>query len=72
VPGLPELPGLDGLGGLGDVLGGLFGGSSAKALPRPAPGGGSDARSGPTVGQLTELYDADLVGLMVPGMVVGK
>jgi phospholipid/cholesterol/gamma-HCH transport system substrate-binding protein len=72
VPGLPELPGLDGLGGLGDVLGGLFGGSSAKALPRPAPGGGSHARSGPTVGQLTELYDADLVGLMVPGMVVGK
>lgn len=76
VPGLPGLPGLDGgldgLGGLGDVLGGLLGSSSAKALPRSAPGGSARAPRGPTVGQLTELYDADLVGLMVPGMVVGS
>ncbi len=74
VPGLPDLPGLGGLDLplLGDLFGGTSGGDGGAGLPlpRPAPGAGAKAPQGPTVGQLTELYDADLVGLMVPGMVV--
>ena len=69
VPGLPDLPGLNGLDLplLGDLFGGTSGGGG---LLRPAPAAGEKAPQGPTVGELTELYDADLVGLMVPGMVV--
>ena len=74
VPGLPDVPGLGGieLPLLGDLFGGTSGGDGGAGLPlpRPAPGAGAKAPQGPTVGQLTELYDADLVGLMVPGMVV--
>ncbi|CAB4771323.1 unannotated protein [freshwater metagenome] len=74
VPGLPDLPGLGGLDLplLGDLFGGTAGGDGGAGLPlpRPAPGAGAKAPQGPTVGELTELYDADLVGLMVPGMVV--
>ncbi len=74
VPGLPDLPVLGGLDLplLGDLFGGTSGGDGGAGLPlpRPAPGEGKMAPQGPTVGQLTELYDADLVGLMVPGMVV--
>jgi phospholipid/cholesterol/gamma-HCH transport system substrate-binding protein len=71
VPGLPDVPGLGGveLPLLGDIFGGTSG-DGGPGLPRPAPGASSQAPSGPTVGQLTELFDADLVGLMVPGMVV--
>lgn len=73
LPNLPQLPGLSGaqgLGGVADLFSGLFGDAARAGLPRPAPGTGRGARTGPTVGQLTELYDADLVGLMVPGMVM--
>ena len=38
-------------------------------LNRPAPGDGREP-SGPQVADLAALYDADLVGLMIPGMVV--
>lgn len=39
-------------------------------LGRAAPAGSPpDPTRGPTVGQLTELYDPDLVSLLVPGMV---
>ena len=70
VPGLPNGPGLDGLGSVGGLFSGLFGDGAQAGLNRPAPGTGAAPQRGPTVGQLTELYDADLVGLMVPGMVV--
>ena len=44
----------------------------APALPRPAFGEPRTTtwdRRGPTMGQLMELYDPSLVGLLVPGMV---
>ena len=42
-------------------------------LPRPAAyDGPPDPARGPTVGQLVELYDPDLVSLLVPGMVVQR
>ncbi len=68
LPGLPDLPGLGGieLPILGDIFGGTSGG---QGLPRTAPGGGAEP-SGPQVSELAALYDADLVGLMIPGMVV--
>ena len=62
---LNQIPGLPGVGGLNGIDLPLLG-----SLLRPAPGEGRRAQRGPTVGQLTQLYDADLVGLMVPGMVV--
>ena len=62
---LNQIPGLPGIGGLNEIELPLLG-----SLLRPAPGEGRRAERGPTVGQLTQLYDADLVGLMVPGMVV--
>ncbi|GAB2640241.1 hypothetical protein GCM10027270_31120 [Nocardioides ginkgobilobae] len=65
---LNQVPGLPGIGGLNELPLPLLG--SSGGLLRPAPGEGGRAQRGPTVGQLTELYDADLVGLMVPGMVV--
>ncbi|CAM3790184.1 MCE family protein [Nocardioides marinus] len=67
VPGLPDLPGLGGIEL--PILGDLFGGTSGQGLPRTAPGGAAQPQ-GPRVSQLTSLYDADLVGLMIPGMVV--
>jgi phospholipid/cholesterol/gamma-HCH transport system substrate-binding protein len=63
---LPELPGGgSGDGGDGGILDGVTG-----ALPRPAVGaqGGYGPR-GPTMGELMDSYDADLVSLLVPGMV---
>ena len=62
---LNQVPGVPNVGGLNEVELPLLG-----SLLRPAPGVGGRAASGPTVGELTELFDADLVGLMVPGMVV--
>lgn len=59
--GLPGLPGLS-LDQLTDQLDDLLG------LPR-APVGSTERR-GPTMGQLMSAYDADLVSLLVPGMVV--
>ncbi|WP_210650066.1 MCE family protein [Nocardioides sp. SYSU D00065] len=42
-------------------------------LPRPAAyDDPPDPARGPTVGQLVELYDPDLVSLLVPGMVVQR
>lgn len=74
VPGLPDIPGLGGLELplLGDIFGGDDGssGGGGLPLPRPAPGGAEKAQRGPTVGELTTIFDADLVGLMLPGMVV--
>ena len=67
VPGLPDLPGLGGIEL--PILGDLFGGTGGQGLPRTAPGGAAQPQ-GPRVSQLTSLYDADLVGLMIPGMVV--
>jgi phospholipid/cholesterol/gamma-HCH transport system substrate-binding protein len=72
IPGLPDLPILGGLDLplLGDLFGGTTGDEGGGALPRTAPRGSRAAPQGPTVGELTALFDADLVGLMVPGMVV--
>ena len=68
VPGLPDLPGLGGIEL--PILGDLFGGTSGgQGLPRTAPGGEAPP-TGPRVSELASLYDADLVGLMIPGMVV--
>ena len=68
LPGLPDLPGLGGIEL--PILGDLFGGTSGgQGLPRTAPGGGAEP-TGPQVSELASLYDADLVGLMIPGMVV--
>ncbi|MBO0843963.1 MAG: MCE family protein [Nocardioides sp.] len=39
-----------------------------RSAPRPAPFG----RRGPTMGQLSRMYDPALVRLLVPGMVVGR
>ena len=61
VPELPELPGGDG------------GGIDLPGLGRPGFGQGGDAGDfgprGPTMAEMMELYDPDLVSLMVPGMV---
>ncbi|WP_109508138.1 MCE family protein [Nocardioides speluncae] len=59
IPGLPALPGLPGLPGL------------KAGAQRAAPGqpGAADPR-GPTMGQLMENYDPDLVALLVPAVVV--
>ncbi|QBR92426.1 MCE family protein [Nocardioides euryhalodurans] len=54
-------------GGGGGILDDIIGGG----LPRPAFGGAGDGGSqGPTMGELMEVYDPDLVSLLVPGMVV--
>jgi phospholipid/cholesterol/gamma-HCH transport system substrate-binding protein len=68
LPGLPHLPGLPGLPaipGLPD-LGGVLG------LPRPAfgPTASWSKTRGPTLRQLTAVFDPALVQLLVPGMVV--
>ena len=71
VPGLPGGP-LPGGGGGGGGGGGLP--TALPTLPgvgRAAYGPtGSWSTRGPTMRQLTELYDPALVGLLVPGMVV--
>ena len=59
LPGLPAAPGGGGEGGGLPELP-LVGG-----LLRP----GFDRDRGPTLGQLAEIYDEDLVTLLVPGMV---
>jgi phospholipid/cholesterol/gamma-HCH transport system substrate-binding protein len=42
-------------------------------LPRPgAYADPPDPRRGPTLGQLSEIYDPALVSLLVPGMVVER
>jgi phospholipid/cholesterol/gamma-HCH transport system substrate-binding protein len=42
-------------------------------LPRAAPGSPLEyGRRGPTMAQLMEVYDPDLVNLLVPGMVLGQ
>ena len=43
------------------------------ALPRAAPGSPLEyGRRGPTMAQLMQVYDPDLVNLLVPGMVLGQ
>jgi phospholipid/cholesterol/gamma-HCH transport system substrate-binding protein len=71
---LPNLPGLGGGngggGGGGGGLGGILDGITGGGLPRPAFGRQGDyGPRGPTMGELMEAYDADLVSLLVPGMV---
>lgn len=77
IPGLPGVPGLPGLGanadnggsslgGLGDLIGGALGG---LGLGRPGVGY-VDPKKGPTLRQLTRVYDPTLVKLLVPGMVI--
>lgn len=59
IPGLPALPGLPGLPA-------LKAGAQRAAPGQPAA---ADPR-GPTMGQLMETFDPDLVTLLVPGVVV--
>lgn len=59
---LPPLPLTSGL--LGNTLDGL-------GLNRAAPGSGGTDPRGPTMAQLQEVYDPDLVNLLVPQMVTG-
>jgi len=78
VPGLPQLPGLPGAGGDGGGNGGGNGGGGngggAGGVLPDLPLLGSlfrssfDPHRGPTVEQLTALYDDDLVSLFVPGL----
>jgi len=69
IPGLP----------LGGSAGGSGGGlplptPSIPGLPRAGfgPTTADWGARGPTMGQLSEMYDADLVSLLVPGMVVSQ
>ena len=64
---LNNVPGLPAIGGLNELELPLLGGG--LGLLRPAPGQGEKA-GGARVSDLAALYDADLVGLMIPGMVV--
>ena len=64
---LNQVPGLPAIGGLNELELPLLGGG--LGLNRPAPGDGREP-TGPRVADLAALYDADLVGLMIPGMVV--
>lgn len=64
---LNQVPGLPAIGGLNELELPLLGGG--LGLNRPAPGDGREP-SGPQIADLAALYDADLVGLMIPGMVV--
>lgn len=64
---LTQVPGLPAIGGLNELELPLLGGG--LGLNRPAPGDGREP-SGQQVADLAALYDADLVGLMIPGMVV--
>ena len=64
---LTQVPGLPAIGGLNELELPLLGGG--LGLNRPAPGDGREP-TGPRVADLAALYDADLVGLMIPGMVV--
>ena len=70
IPGLPGLPGLGGAGtgGTGGLLGGLTGALS-QGLFRPGMGY-VDPKRGPTLRQLTKVYNPALVKLLVPGMVI--
>ncbi len=70
LPNLPGgLPGGAGGGGGGGGGGGILDGVT-DGLPRPGFGTpGEFGERGPTMGQLMDLYDPDLVSLMVPGMV---
>jgi phospholipid/cholesterol/gamma-HCH transport system substrate-binding protein len=65
LPGLPGLPGSTS-SGLPLPLPSL----SLPGLPRPGAGPTRASPHGVTMGYLMNLYDADLVGLMVPTMVV--
>jgi phospholipid/cholesterol/gamma-HCH transport system substrate-binding protein len=67
-----------GLGGLGDGLGGVLdglglGGMLGRAVFEPGSSAGAGATEpgqGPTMGQLMDNYDAGLVSMLVPPMVV--
>ena len=54
------------VGGVGGAIGGL--GGSPRAGTGWAPPS-ADGQGGPTVAQLQQVYDPDLVSLMIPGMV---
>ena len=67
---LPELPGVGGDGGGDGGGGGILDGVTGGGLPRPAFGQQERyGPRGPTMGELMDAYDADLVSLLVPGMV---
>jgi phospholipid/cholesterol/gamma-HCH transport system substrate-binding protein len=66
VPGLPGLPG----GGPSAPGGGLPTIPGLPGLPRPGAGPTRSGPQGVTMGYLAQHYDADLVSLMVPSMVV--
>lgn len=72
IPGLPDLPGLplstllDGIG-LKQQAAGSEG--PAGEAGRAPPGQAQTSPAGPTMGELMEMYDPDLVTLLVPGMV---
>lgn len=68
--GLGEVPGLGGLGGVLDGLG--LGGLLGRAVfdPGSTPQSGSTDSDGPTMEQLMKTYDAGLVAMLVPPMVV--
>ncbi|MEQ7848349.1 MCE family protein [Nocardioides kribbensis] len=73
VPGLPELPGLPDLPGLGGSTGG---GGLLDGLLRPGalPGDGTASQAfgerGPTMQEMTQMFDPGLVQLLVPAAVV--
>ncbi|WP_432476509.1 MCE family protein [Nocardioides sp. GXQ0305] len=70
LPNLPGPGGGNGGGGGGGGLGGVLDGITGGGLPRPPFGRQGDyGPRGPTMGELMEVYDADLVSLLVPGMV---
>jgi phospholipid/cholesterol/gamma-HCH transport system substrate-binding protein len=70
IPGLPQLPGgdLPSDGSGGGLLGGLGG---LVGLNRAGVGPTRQAH-GPTMGQLSHLFDPALVSLLVPGMVTTR
>lgn len=72
IPGLPDLPGLP-LSSLLDGLGlkqGPGADTPAGEAGRAPPGQLQTSAQGPTMGDLMEMYDPDLVTLLVPGMVI--
>jgi phospholipid/cholesterol/gamma-HCH transport system substrate-binding protein len=66
VPGLPTPSGTGPL----DPITGILGGGLGRIAPRAGVGwGGDDGAAGPTMGDLSDVYDPALVALLVPGMV---
>lgn len=73
VPGLPAIPSITDLLdilGLGKAAAGAEQKSPAGEAGRAPPGQAKASAKGPTMGDLMEMYDPDLVTLLVPGMVI--